>query len=269
MHKFFISCFFLLGAATALSASPTARVPANTASSPSLSAICRNLFELIWRLNHYDFVYSATRANARVWAKEFQKLGRTYVPPKVKIFEKSVVLPTGEKVRSYDGPFYWRSNQTIYLTPEFGTQPQAAKEYVIAHEAAHHVQNLLGYAKKYDEARAKLRNSWERNENEVRRELHAEYLAGKWARLVHGPSKRFGNEDIADIFNFIHTNGDDALAKLEGTEFFEANSTHGTSVQRKQAFAAGFYGDTSFEQSVVPAGMPTFEEMITNASRSQ
>jgi uncharacterized protein len=270
MYKFFISYFFLLGVSTALSATVTISIPPAT---PSLLGICRVFFEKLgWlsSLDPSDFVSRVNQVNTEIWTKEFQKIGRKYRAPRVVIFKKKVQLPGGQITTGDYGPFYVPDDETVYLPTEFwsrlknkyGGDTEAARAYVIAHETAHHVQYQLGYGKKYDDAGVKTPSAMTQIERQ--RELHADYLTGVWARSLHGPDKLLENRDIADIVRLVNNLGADALAKLTEVPFFEEKVDHPTSTKRKQAFAAGFKGNTDFERSVIPAGMPTFEEMIAS-----
>ena len=86
-----------------------------------------------------------------VWAREFQKMGRTYNPPKMVIFSDAVNSGCGNAT-SASGPFYCSADETVYLDLEFfksmkkqiGADGDFAYAYVIAHEVGHHVQNQLG-----------------------------------------------------------------------------------------------------------------------------
>jgi uncharacterized protein len=60
------------------------------------------------------------------------------------------------------GPFYCPADENIYIDPAFfdelATRHHAkgdfAQAYVIAHEVAHHVQNLTGFSDIVNQARA-------------------------------------------------------------------------------------------------------------------
>ena len=49
-----------------------------------------------------------------VWAKEFQKMGRTYQPPKMVIFSDAVNSGCGNAT-SASGPFYCSADETVFL----------------------------------------------------------------------------------------------------------------------------------------------------------
>ena len=53
-----------------------------------------------------------------VWSREFQKMGRTYEPPKMVIFSDAVNSGCGNAT-SASGPFYCSADETVYLDLEF------------------------------------------------------------------------------------------------------------------------------------------------------
>ena len=90
------------------------------------------------------------------WTEIFSASGKTYHPPKLRLFAGSEPTPCAF-ARSAMGPFYCPRDQRIYLDTaffndlqnKFGgcTDSNACKfseAYVIAHEVGHHVQNELG-----------------------------------------------------------------------------------------------------------------------------
>ena len=86
------------------------------------------------------------------WSEIFAQGGRTYSPPKLRLFSGAVELACGF-ARAASGPFYCPKDRHVYLDTSFfdelekrfrGCQGKAcefAEAYVIAHEVGHHVQN--------------------------------------------------------------------------------------------------------------------------------
>ena len=76
-----------------------------------------------------------------VWTKEFQKMGRTYQPPRLVLFTNSVQSGCGGATSS-TGPFYCSADQSVYIDLSFfsqmkqqlGADGDFAYAYVIAHE---------------------------------------------------------------------------------------------------------------------------------------
>ena len=139
-----------------------------------------------------------------VWTAEFQKMGRTYQPPRLYIFSDAVNSGCGNAT-SASGPFYCSADETVYLDLEFfknmkreiGADGDFAYAYVIAHEVGHHVQNQLGILGPVHQKRAQYgKDSPEANQLTVRLELQADFFAGVWA---HNDNKRFGSLEDGDI----------------------------------------------------------------------
>ena len=186
-----------------------------------------------------------------VWKDEFAKRRAEYHaawrPPHLVLFSDRVQTGCGV-APSAVGPFYCPADEKIYLDPTFfeelerklgGSKADFSKAYVIAHEAGHHVQNLLGF------------NRQVRGENDhegsVRLELQADYLAGVWA--YHGQRKFHFLEpgDAEEAIKSAKSIGDDRLQRRSGAGFVHPEKfTHGTSAQRVKFFTEGMQtGDAS------------------------
>src|ERR1700745_4189007 len=127
------------------------------------------------------------------WTEIFAASGRTYDPPKLRLFAGSEPTPCAF-ARSAMGPFYCPRDQRIYLDTAFFHDLQRkfggcdnskacrfSEAYVIAHEVGHHVQNELGILPRVMEAQRVASNKAESNQLQVRVELQADCLAGVWA----------------------------------------------------------------------------------------
>ena len=175
-----------------------------------------------------------------VWAKEFQKMGRTYQPPKMVIYTDAVNSACGNAT-SAGGPFYCSGDETVYLDLEFfksmkkqiGADGDFAYAYVIAHEVGHHVQNQLGILGQAHQQMAQYgRNTKQSNEISVRLELQADFFAGVWA---YNDNKMFGSledGDIEEALNAAAKIGDDYLQKQAYGRTMPETFNHGTSAQR-------------------------------------
>jgi predicted metalloprotease len=144
------------------------------------------------------------------------------------------------------GPFYCPGDQKVYVPPSFfdelarrhGAPGDFAQAYVIAHEVAHHVQNVLGVNKKLKSVRAGG-DEREINRQSVRLELQADYLAGVWA---HHAQKQFNileDGDIEEAINAAKQIGDDTLQMKSQGRTVPDHYTHGTSAQRMRWFRLG------------------------------
>ena len=182
-----------------------------------------------------------------VWTAEFEKLGRTYQPPKMVIFSDAVNSACGNAT-SASGPFYCSADQTVYLDLEFfksmksqiGADGDFAYAYVIAHEVGHHVQYLLGTLDEAHSAMSRYgRNTSQSNQISVRLELQADFYAGVWA---YNDNKMFGSledGDIEEALNAAAKIGDDYLQKQAYGRTMPETFNHGTSAQRSRWLKKG------------------------------
>lgn len=188
-----------------------------------------------------------------VWTKEFQKMGRTYEPPRLVLFTGSVQSGCGGATAS-SGPFYCSADQCVYIDLSFFTQMKKqlgadgdfAYAYVIAHEVGHHVQYLLGIL---DQAHQQMSRVSEKESNRisVRLELQADFLAGIWA---YHDNQMFGSLEDGDIeegINVASRIGDDYLQKKAQGYTVPDAFNHGTSAQRvrwlKKGLSSGRVSD--------------------------
>ena len=173
-----------------------------------------------------------------IWTAEFQRMGKTYTPPKLVLYTGSIQTGCGNGDAS-TGPFYCSADQCIYLDLSFlatmkqqlGAGGDFANAYVIAHEVGHHVQYLLGTL---DAAHQQMAQESEKESNRtsVRIELQADFYAGVWA---YHEEERFKSLEAGDIEEALSTTGvigDDYLQnKAQGYTVPDAFN-HGTSEQR-------------------------------------
>ncbi|MBR3985309.1 MAG: neutral zinc metallopeptidase [Bacteroidaceae bacterium] len=188
-----------------------------------------------------------------VWTKEFQKMGLTYEPPRLVLFNGSVQSGCGGATAS-SGPFYCSADQSVYIDLSFFTQMKRqlgadgdfAYAYVIAHEVGHHVQYLLGIL---DDAHQQMSRVSEKESNRisVRLELQADFFAGIWA---YHDNRMFGSLEEGDIeegINVASKIGDDYLQKQAQGYTVPDAFNHGTSAQRvrwlKKGLASGRISD--------------------------
>ena len=140
------------------------------------------------------------------------------------------------------GPFYCPSDSRIYLDTDFfrqmdqelGAGGQFARDYVIAHEYGHHIQNLTGTSDKVHQLQQS--DPDRANPLSVRLELQADCYAGAWAGLNRD---RIEPGDIESGLKAAHQIGDDTLMKSAGRAPVEAAFTHGSSAQRMKWLRRG------------------------------
>lgn len=178
-----------------------------------------------------------------VWDEQFKKLGKKYRPPHMELFTDSVNTGCG-RAPSAVGPFYCPADEKVYIDPTFfneleqklgGSKADFSKAYVIAHEVGHHVQRLLGFRARADD-----------NEDSVRLELQADYLAGVWAHYADKKYRVLEPGDVEEAIKSAKAIGDDRLQKRAGGFVHPEKFTHGTSRQRVYFFDRGLKtGDCS------------------------
>jgi uncharacterized protein len=177
----------------------------------------------------------------KTWAAVFQQSGVQFSRPKLVFYAQMGRSGCGA-AQSAMGPFYCPSDNGIYLDTDFyrqmseqlGATGQFARDYVIAHEYGHHIQNLTGTS---DQVRQlQERNPGEANQLSVRLELQADCYAGVWAAKNRD---RLDPGDMESGLNAAHQIGDDTLMKNAGRNPSPENFTHGSSAQRMQWLRKG------------------------------
>ena len=109
------------------------------------------------------FVSQVLHSTEVVWTGVFRDAGKTYEPPKLRLFSGREPTGCGQGDAAM-GPFYCPADRKVYLdmsffnvmTQRLGAPGQFAQAYVVAHEVGHHVQNLLGISDKADAARQQI-----------------------------------------------------------------------------------------------------------------
>jgi len=152
---------------------------------------------------------------------------------------------------SQTGPFYCPPDETIYidttffdvLVQQFGSSDgPLAEMYVVAHEYAHHIQQLLGVFDIAD------RTGTGADSDSVTVELMADCLAGAWASnasTVPGPDgtpylQPLTKQDINDAIDAAKSVGDDRIMEASQGYADPDQFTHGTSEQRAESFLTGY-----------------------------
>jgi len=152
------------------------------------------------------------------WSEYFQASGQTYTGPKIVLFRNATNGGRCGMAQSAMGPFYCPPERKIFLDTGFfrevetrfhGCSGNACKftaAYIIAHEAGHHVQNLLGILPKVTQQQQNaskvdanandrlLRQQPHSNRRfQTRRELRSQYPASvyiDWDHLRRGFRRR-------------------------------------------------------------------------------
>ena len=196
------------------------------------------------------FVSRTLAMTEDVWSKVLpEQKGIRYVPPKLALFSGATRSACGA-AQSAMGPFYCPIDQKVYLDTSFfndmerklgvsSDRAEFAYAYVIAHEVAHHVENVMGILPKVQEAQQNSSQT-QANALSVRVELMADCLSGVWAHHAQQKWNILEQGDIEKALATAAAIGDDRLQK-QGRGYVVPDSfTHGSSAQRVQWFKTGF-----------------------------
>lgn len=199
-----------------------------------------------------NFVARILGETEDVWTQILpQQAGTQYQKP-ILVLYSGVTSSGCGTAQSAMGPFYCPLDRKLYLDTSFfedmqrqlGGGGEFAYAYVIAHEVAHHVQNLIGVLPKVQEARRQADESTA-NAVSVRVELMADCLAGAWAYHMNQRHQNIGDQDVQQAVAPATAIGDDRLARRAGRGAVVPDSfTHGSSAQRVQWLTTGLRSGT-------------------------
>ena len=195
--------------------------------------------------DHRQFLGVVLADTEEVWNNIFQQSGARYQEPVLVIFDGRTTSPCGP-ASTGSGPFYCPADKKIYIDPGFydvmerrlSAPGDFAQAYVVAHEVAHHVQNLEGTIPKVDRYRRSVSKT-EANKATVRLELQADCYSGVWTNRIQKSKGVLEEGDIQEALNAAFQIGDDTLQGRSGGHVNPATFTHGTSEQRVDWFFKG------------------------------
>lgn len=193
------------------------------------------------------FVAQVLGDTEKTWAAILAQQGVQYVDPRLVLF-RGVTRTACGRGQAAMGPFYCPADQRVYLdlgfydelAKQFQAPGNAAQAYVIAHEVAHHVQNLLGISGKVHQARLNAVSEKQSNALSVRLELQADCFAGVWFNQANQRRPVLEAGDIDSVLTAASAIGDDALQKRSTGQVMPDSFTHGSSSQRSRWFRRGF-----------------------------
>lgn len=199
-------------------------------------------------IDRYDDCYLIKVYNEinETWEAELSRRGAEYQQPRLAFFEQGVQTGCGQ-ASSQVGPFYCPPDREIFidigflrqLQEQFGAQGRFAMAYIMAHEAGHHLQTLLGTEAKV--RAAQQRDPSRQNELSVAMELQADCYAGAWSSL----SEQRGNVSISEAqldeaIGAAEAVGDDRIQQRTQGRVDPESWTHGSAADRKRWFVTGF-----------------------------
>lgn len=175
------------------------------------------------------------------WEDTFAQSDKRYERAELVLFEAATQSGCGGATEQI-GPHYCPPDQRVYIDLDFfrdlrnnyGAPGDFAQAYVLAHEIAHHVQNLLGLNDRVQQASAE-----ERNEMSIKLELQADCLSGVWAFTVFERGD-LEEGDLEEGLDAAAAVGDDRLQEQATGRVNKETWTHGSSDQRVRWFRNGF-----------------------------
>jgi uncharacterized protein len=184
------------------------------------------------------------------WSKQLPKYQMNYEPAKTVIYQGQTRSGCGT-ANAQVGPFYCPLDNKVYVDAAFFQELQSrfgadggqlAKEYVIAHEYGHHIQNLLGILGRAQQ------DPQGANSGAVRIELMADCLAGTWVKHATETTDASGTpllkpitqDDINSALSAASAVGDDRIQEKMQGRVTPETWTHGSAEARMKWFTQGY-----------------------------
>ena len=191
-----------------------------------------------------DFISVILADTEDTWSQIFAASNYQYQPPKLVLYSDMVHSACGMSSAA-TGPFYCPGDSKVYFDlsfinelQRFGAHGDFSVAYVIAHEVAHHVQNLEGTSDKIRQIQMRS-NKKHANALSVLMELQADCYAGVWAHHAHKQRDILEQGDIEEGLNAAASVGDDRMLRMAGRSVNPDAFTHGSSEQRAEWFRKG------------------------------
>src|SRR6266571_6669861 len=175
------------------------------------------------------------------WSAIFQASGQSSSGPRIVLFRNATNGGRCGMAQSAMGPFYCPPDKQIFLDTGFfrqvetrfrGCSGNACKftaAYIIAHEAGHHVQNLLGILPRVTHLQQQAGGRAEANALQVKVELQADCLSGVWVNREQKKRPNFLEAgDIDAALNTASAIGDDTLQRQATGRVVPDSFTHGS-----------------------------------------
>ena len=188
------------------------------------------------------------------WDEIFKASGQRYTGPRVVLFRNATNGGRCGMAQSAMGPFYCPPDRQIFLDTNFfrevetrfrGCSGKSAcnftAAYIIAHEAGHHIQNLLGILSQVQRQQQQAGSRADANQLQVRVELQADCLSGVWVNKEKQKRPNFLEDgDIDAALQTANAIGDDTLQRKAQGRVVPDSFTHGSAEQRKRWFMTGY-----------------------------
>ncbi len=200
--------------------------------------------------NDQCLVIATVNSVQSYWAKALPQYGRQYTSAKTVLYSGQTQSGCGTASNQV-GPFYCPLDGLVYIDASFFQQlqqdfgsdgGQLAKEYVIAHEYGHHIQDILGVLGRAQQ------DPQGAESGSVRLELMADCLAGMWVKNATQTTdakgttflKPISQQDVQSALSAASAVGDDRIQKASTGRVNPETWTHGSSAQRQKWFLTGY-----------------------------
>jgi predicted metalloprotease len=184
------------------------------------------------------------------WRTALPQYGRQYTKANTVLYSGQTQSACGTASNQV-GPFYCPLDKLVYIDASFFQElqqrfgangGQLAKEYVVAHEYGHHVQDILGILGRAQQ------DPQGPESGSVRLELMADCLAGMWVKNAtqtkdaNGTTflKPITQDDINSALSAASAVGDDRIQRATQGRVNPESWTHGSSAQRQKWFTTGY-----------------------------
>jgi predicted metalloprotease len=190
------------------------------------------------------------------WSEIFQASNQRYQGPKLVLFRNATNGGRCGMAQSAMGPFYCPPDKQIYVDTAFfrevetkfngcsGSACRFTQAYILAHEAGHHVQNLLGILPRVTQAQQNANSKAEANRLQVMVELQADCFAGVWTNREQKKRNFLDPGDIEAALQTAAAIGDDTLQRKAQGRVVPDSFTHGSAQQRQRWFNVGYQQGT-------------------------
>ena len=200
--------------------------------------------------NDECLVIATVNSAQAYWASALPQYGRQYTKANTVLYSGQTQSACGTASNQV-GPFYCPLDKLVYIDASFFEELQQrfganggalAKEYVVAHEYGHHVQDILGLLGRAQQ------DPQGPESGAVRLELMADCMAGMWAKNAtqtkdaNGTTflKPITQEDIDSALSAASAVGDDRIQRATQGRVNPESWTHGSSAQRQKWFMTGY-----------------------------
>jgi uncharacterized protein len=200
--------------------------------------------------NDECLVIATVNSAQAYWASALPQYGRQYTKANTVLYSGQTQSACGTASNQV-GPFYCPLDKLVYIDASFFEELQQrfganggalAKEYVVAHEYGHHVQDILGLLGRAQQ------DPQGPESGAVRLELMADCMAGMWVKNAtqtkdaNGTTflKPITQEDIDSALSAASAVGDDRIQRATQGRVNPESWTHGSSAQRQKWFMTGY-----------------------------